>query len=459
MADVVLVRPDPDGPRATLDMDADDGAWADVELAPAPQPPGQQQRDIAPHPRPQPPRRRPPPARRAPQPRQQQPQPPPVDHDDLADFANPDKVDDDEEGDEEGTLGGEAPSDGGGPGGPEGEAYYEDDDPYAYGNEHEQQQQQQLVPLPPHKTLDAERADIMYRLSRASRTMSVKTFAYDADMVEMRTEMARVRAEQSVSASVAFQRQLLMTICTGLEFANRWSNALDLDLDGWSESIMLDIDKYDHIFEKLHDKHSTLSMPPELQLILMIGGSALTWHVVRSGAKAADKAKRASRRREKKRPRDRDRDDRPRPPPRREDVAPERPREPAEASYGGAFGNFGGGGGPRRMRGPGVDVASMMGGNLFGGMPQVPVPALAPPRVSSRVEAPPPRAPPSESGSESERLSDVASDLPDVPEDLAPPSDGDDDLVEIEIAPKGRPRGQGRPRARGGRASQNVVVI
>ena len=50
---------------------------------------------------------------------------------------------------------------------------------------------------------------------------------------------------------------------------------------------MDDISRFDLIFEKLHRKHAgKMSMPPELQLMFMIGGSAFTWHLVNKSRKA-----------------------------------------------------------------------------------------------------------------------------------------------------------------------------
>ena len=42
-------------------------------------------------------------------------------------------------------------------------------------------------------------------------------------------------------------------------------------------------DDYDDIFEELHEKYKTkTSMPPELRLILMLGGSGFMFHLTQT---------------------------------------------------------------------------------------------------------------------------------------------------------------------------------
>ena len=86
-----------------------------------------------------------------------------------------------------------------------------------------------VFPQPPFKTIEEERADIMYRLQRAQRNcIPVREFSWDSDIRDMRAEAERAKAEQEVDASVAFQRQILMTVCTGIEYANKRFDYLDL---------------------------------------------------------------------------------------------------------------------------------------------------------------------------------------------------------------------------------------
>ena len=270
-SNVTLVRPDGTETARELQVDAEEfdfDVGFDLPPAKAPPPPA-----AAPRP---PPMRAPPMMRPQPPP----PQQPQLRAEDLNDFANPNKIEDSPEPEEEFEEDDDQP---------QYEDQYEDDyeDEPQYQQQQYQQQPPQIQPLPPFETLEDERADLMYKLQRASRSgMSVRTFGWNADIREIRAEATRVKAEQEVDSSIAFQRQILMTMCTGLEFANKKFAYLDLELDGWSESMMDDLGKFDTVFEKLHKKHAgRMNIPPELQLIFMIGGSAMTWHLVASSRK------------------------------------------------------------------------------------------------------------------------------------------------------------------------------
>ena len=251
--------------------DAPSGIAFDIPQPPPPPPPP---RRI--------PMRAPPPKRVRFQQQQQQqhmpaPSPPPPAPEELTDFANPHKIEESPEY-EESPAAEESPDE-----------HFEQQ--YEYENHYEAphtpQGEPMLQPTPPFQTLDDERADLLFRLQRAQKNgINVKTYSWNTDLRELRVEASRVRAEQEISASISFQRHLLMMICSGLEYTNKQWPYFDLELDGWSGSIMDDIGKYDVIFEKLHKKHAgNFNLPPELQLMFMVGGSAVTWHLVSKSAK------------------------------------------------------------------------------------------------------------------------------------------------------------------------------
>jgi hypothetical protein len=91
-----------------------------------------------------------------------------------------------------------------------------------------------------------------------------------------------------VEGSIKFSRRMLVACTTGLEFLIRSYNPFELQLEGWSESIMEDIDSYDGVFEELYAKYRTkMQMAPEVKLIMMLGGSAMMFHLTNSMFKAA----------------------------------------------------------------------------------------------------------------------------------------------------------------------------
>ena len=76
---------------------------------------------------------------------------------------------------------------------------------------------------------------------------------------------------------------MLIACCTGLEFLNKKYNPFRIQLDGWSENVMESVDDYDEVFEELYVKYrSKVAVAPEIKLIMMLGGSAMMFHLTNS---------------------------------------------------------------------------------------------------------------------------------------------------------------------------------
>jgi hypothetical protein len=81
---------------------------------------------------------------------------------------------------------------------------------------------------------------------------------------------------------------MLVACVTGLEFFNKRYNPFEVQLEGWSESVMENVDDYDGVFEELYVKYSSkVSVAPEVKLIMMLGGSAMMFHLTNSMFKSA----------------------------------------------------------------------------------------------------------------------------------------------------------------------------
>ena len=76
---------------------------------------------------------------------------------------------------------------------------------------------------------------------------------------------------------------MLIACVTGLEYLNKRYNPFDIQLDGWSENVMETQDDYDEVFEELFVKYRTkMHVAPEIKLIMMLGGSAMMFHLTNS---------------------------------------------------------------------------------------------------------------------------------------------------------------------------------
>ena len=100
---------------------------------------------------------------------------------------------------------------------------------------------------------------------------------------ELRNEVKRITYSIDVDKSVKFSRRMLIACTTGLEFMNKKYNPFEIQLDGWSENVMENVDDYDEVFEELYVKYrSKMHVAPEIKLIMMLGGSAMMFHLTNS---------------------------------------------------------------------------------------------------------------------------------------------------------------------------------
>ena len=110
-----------------------------------------------------------------------------------------------------------------------------------------------------------------------------KKYSMASKLSDLRFELELHQGTVEKEMSVKFQQKILMAAVTGLEFANKKFDPIGAKLDGWSESVMDNLDDYESVFERLHEKYKTRSeLPPELQLLVTLAGSAFMFHVTKS---------------------------------------------------------------------------------------------------------------------------------------------------------------------------------
>ena len=207
-------------------------------------------------------------------------------------------------------------------------------------------------PMPGYKTIDEEKADLVNKLGRLEKkgfTVNKRLNAY-SPIDELRTEVKRITYSIDVDKSVKFSRRMLIACTTGLEFMNKKYNPFEIQLDGWSENVMENVEDYDEVFEELYVKYRTkMQVAPEIKLIMMLGGSAMMFHLTNSMFKTAL--------------------------PNMNDVLKQNPdlvknmmaaaqnttRSPDQPAMDAPVG----GTGEYEMQGPGVDISSLMGGIMM----------------------------------------------------------------------------------------------
>ena len=141
-----------------------------------------------------------------------------------------------------------------------------------------------------YKTIEDEKADLLNKISRLIKKGiqgNGRLNSYSS-IEEIRTEFKRMMYSIEVDRSIKFQRRMLIATCTGLEFLNKKFDPFDLQLDGWSENMMESMDDYDGVFEDLYNKYKNkVEVAPEVKLIMMVGGSAMMFHLTNSMFKSA----------------------------------------------------------------------------------------------------------------------------------------------------------------------------
>mgnify|MGYP006267533179 CR=1 FL=1 len=146
------------------------------------------------------------------------------------------------------------------------------------------------VPSEGYKTIEDEKADLLNKISRLNKkgVQSSQRLTIYSDIEEIRTEYKRMTYGIEVERSIKFQRRMLIACVTGLEFLNDKFDPFDLELNGWSQNMMENVDDYDGVFEELYNKYKTkVQVAPEIKLIMMVGGSAMMFHLTNSMFKAA----------------------------------------------------------------------------------------------------------------------------------------------------------------------------
>lgn len=160
----------------------------------------------------------------------------------------------------------------------------DDEDPFL------EEQRVESVPVKSYETIQQEKSKFLYQLKRfENKGIPVRRrFSMEHSLEEIRGEYLRIKKELDIDSSINYCRQGLMFCVSTIEMANGRYN-IGGKLDGWSQSIMSNIDSYDEVFEELYEKYySTMKMSPEVKLMSMIAGSAFMIHLQNSFATKSD---------------------------------------------------------------------------------------------------------------------------------------------------------------------------
>ncbi|AGE48802.1 hypothetical protein PBCVCVM1_409L [Paramecium bursaria Chlorella virus CVM-1] len=162
-----------------------------------------------------------------------------------------------------------------------------DGDGNLYDSSPESEKQQKFYEETPSTgflSIADEKADILFRLEVLRRQgIEPRKFTARDDIREMRAELSRIKTHLELDRSLKFSRKALVGLSAAFEFLNDKVDVLDLELEGFSDQMHQSVysqKDYDSILEELYFKYrNKIQTPPEIRLLLTFGGAALTFHM------------------------------------------------------------------------------------------------------------------------------------------------------------------------------------
>ncbi len=128
-----------------------------------------------------------------------------------------------------------------------------------------------------------KRLDMLRKLGELAqyKVKLSQNYNMNSDYFTMKYEYqlhTNIRAKQNY---INWTSSLMLNCIYGIEILNDKYNPWELKLNGWSEQINADISNYYDVFGEIYEKYNKpgKSMSPELKLALMLGGSALKFHL------------------------------------------------------------------------------------------------------------------------------------------------------------------------------------
>jgi len=108
-----------------------------------------------------------------------------------------------------------------------------------------------------------------------------QNYNMNSDYKAMKYELELHRSIRDKHNGVKWLSNMMVNICWGAELANDNFNPFEFKLKGWSEQMNDDVHEYYDVLGELYEKYfkSGKPIPPELKLMLMIGGSAVKFHI------------------------------------------------------------------------------------------------------------------------------------------------------------------------------------
>lgn len=117
------------------------------------------------------------------------------------------------------------------------------------------------------------------RLERRG-VMLGRRFTMDSNLDDMEKEYFRLKGQVEMENAVMFMRESFLNVLNVLEYLNDKHDPFDIHLSGFTDHTYQNISRYDNVFEELYEKyHNKIKTPPEIRFLLMVGSSAVFYHM------------------------------------------------------------------------------------------------------------------------------------------------------------------------------------
>jgi hypothetical protein len=137
----------------------------------------------------------------------------------------------------------------------------------------------------------ADKGDLLFKIERMRKRGigGSRSLSMDDDLQDIQMEYDRLVKNANVDKSIAFQRSLLISLASGMEYLNSTFDPMGIKLDGWSGHLNDTMPDYDDVLEELAEKWGSgpSSMPPELKLVFMLVSSGAMFHLQSTMFKSA----------------------------------------------------------------------------------------------------------------------------------------------------------------------------
>ena len=138
------------------------------------------------------------------------------------------------------------------------------------------------------KMKEEKKIDIINDMAELSKSGTVfsQNYSINSDYDTMKYELELHRKNRNKTRAVNWLSGLLYSCVEGLELLSEDKFNEDYQLVGWSDRLNMQHDEINDVFSQLYAKYNKngLEPPPELQLLFILGGSAiLTMHGNRKG--------------------------------------------------------------------------------------------------------------------------------------------------------------------------------